>query len=164
MAEANIPVKDIDAEIAYERGVLEEIELCFQAIDRLQRAWLKSLSNGDLSLEKAHGRRCVLSVTGLKHIKYAKVFVVMPDGVRIVPLSEGVPAGTVFNTIIETPVESVVNVLKGVLSGDEDAFSKEWTRGTSRVIGERRIHDGYVFSEVFRRLASKIKKYKEVRQ
>lgn len=150
-----VPVEGVQVqdEVAYEQALVDEIDACFEALDMLQRRWLKELSNGDI--EKAQGRRCVLAVTGLHHVKYARCFQVTADGVAMVPIEGS------YNTIVQTPIQSLVAVLKGVLSGDDEAFSKEWARGTSKLIGERRIHDGIVFSEIFRKLAQKIRKYRE---
>lgn len=162
MEETGIALKEAE----WERQQLENIEACLNTLDKLQHIFLNvpssMLPKDDLSsmlpkddLAKASGRRCILGVGGLKYHSYEKFFEVSPGGVRIVPPYDN------FNTYISAPVDSVLRVLKGVLDGDTAAFSAEWARGQAKIVGERRIHDGYVFSEVFRRLALMIKRYRE---
>ena len=148
-------VVDEIAERDKESRQLADIESCLNAIERLQAAFLTQFSASDL--EKTSGRRCVLGVSGLKYHTYEKFFEVSPVGVRIVqPYEE-------FNTYIQAPLDSVLRVLKGVLAGDTSAFSSEWARGQAHIIGEKHVHDGYVFSQIFSKLAEMIKRYREMR-
>jgi len=139
-----------------EREQLDEIDRCFNLLERLQGLFLKtsSLRTGDLT--QASGRRCILGISGLKYHKYNKFFEVRPDGVTAIDPYQN------YNTYILAPIDSVLRVLKGVLDGDTSAFSAEWARGKAKLVGERRIHDGWVFGEVFRQLAEMIKKYREL--
>ena len=136
----------------WEKKQLENIDGCFRTIEQLQNLFLGQLSGGDL--EKAEGRRCVLRVSGLKHYQYEKYFEGTTAGVKIVP------PYLLPNTYIVAPVDSVYRVLNGVLNGDTAAFSSEWARGRARIVGERKLHDGYVFSEKFKKLANIIRKYR----
>lgn len=141
-------------EVLRERRQLEEIDTCFQTIAKLQGLFLNGPERRE-DLTRAAGRRCVLGISGLKYHEYRKFFEVTDSGVKIVGASEKV------NTYVEAPAESVLRVLKGVLEGDSSAFSAEWARGQARIIGERKLHDGYVFGEVFGQLARVIRRYRE---
>ena len=141
-----------------ERKQLEDIEACLSTLQRLQSLFLARPHNGNFlkaeELEQAKGRKCILGISGLKYLKYEKFFEVTPIGVNIVePYAD-------FNTYIAAPVDSVLRVLQGVLNGDTSAFTAEWARGKTRIVGARHLHDGYVFGEVFRRLAELIKRYR----
>lgn len=153
-------MEDSKAAIAtpeWEEEQLKDIEDSLNALQHLQNILLVSkeptVPSGDL--KQASGRRCVLGVVGLQHHKYEKFFEVSERGVLIVEPYDN------FNTYIAAPVDAVLRVLKGVLNGDISAFSAEWARGTTKIIGERRLHDGWIFSEVFRSLAAVIKRYRE---
>ena len=149
---------DVDIEEArWEKEQLEEIESCLDLIENLQKLFLVKdgtfLQAGDLT--KAKGRRCILGISGLKYHKYEKFFEVTPAGVHMVaPYEE-------FNTYIAAPVDSIVRVLKGVLSGETSAFTSEWARGQAKIVGSKHLHDGYVFGQIFQRLARLIKRYRE---
>ena len=142
-----------------ERQQLEEIEVCLSTLQRLQRLFLARPQNGVVlkqeELQQAKGRKCILGISELKYHRYEKFFEVTPTGVNIVqPYSD-------FNTYIAAPVDSVLRVLQGVLNGDTSVFSAEWARGKAKIVGARHLHDGFVFGEVFRRLATLIKRYRE---
>ena len=147
------------AEREHEKQQLAEIESCLSALQRLQRLFLTRPQNGIVlkkeELDQAKGRKCILGISGLRYHRYEKFFEVTPTGVNIVePYSN-------FNTYIDAPVDSVVRVLQGVLNGDTSVFSAEWARGKARIVGPKHLHDGFVFGEVFRRLATLIKRYRE---
>ena len=147
---ASAPDDVREAEI--EAQALEDIDKTLDRMDKLQRLWMRELSRGDL--EQAQGRKCVLGITGLKYHRFEKFFQVTPTGVQIVDPYEG------FNSYIEAPLDSVVRVLKGVLEGDSTIFTQEWARGIAKIRGQRRVHDGYVFNQVFARLAEMFARYK----
>ena len=140
-----------EAEI--ERQALEDIDNTLDRMDKLQRLWTRELSRGDL--EQAQGRKCVLGIVGLKYHSFQKFFEVTPTGVQIVAPYEG------FNSYIEAPLDSVTRVLKGVLDGDSTIFTQEWARGIAKIRGNRKVHDGYVFNQVFARLAEMFARYKQ---
>ena len=102
----------------------------------------------------AEGRRCILSISGLSHHQAAFFFEVTGARIRQVPRFER------YNTYISAPIDSVIRVLKGVLDGDEDAFTNEWTRGQAKLVGEHSVHDGLQFANAFRRLAGWVKRYR----
>ncbi len=140
----------IDAE--EEARLVEEINKCFATIEKLQGLFLPDISAGDHI--EAEGRKCILVMKG-EHQPYPKYFQVTTSGVKIVdPYEE-------YDTTIEAPVDSVLNVLKAVLDGKEDAFSTEWARGKCRITGSRKLHDGYIFGQVFARLAKVIQVYRK---
>lgn len=135
-----------------EERLIGEIDKCFATIEKLQSLFLSQISEGDHV--EAQGRKCVLVVKG-EHQSSSKYFEVTESGVKIVdPYIH-------YDTTIEAPVDSVLNVLKAVLDGREDAFSSEWARGRCRIIGARKLHDGYVFGQVFARLARVIQVYRK---
>ena len=142
-----------------EQRQLEEIEACLSTLQRLQKLFLSRAQNGTVlkqeELEQAKGRKCILGISGLKYHRYEKFFEVTPTGVSIVHDYSD------FNTYITAPVDSVLRVLQGVLNGDTSSFSAEWARGDAKIVGPRHLHDGFVFGEVFRRLAILIKRYRE---
>ena len=152
-------VSNTTVERGQERRQLEEIEACLATLQRLQKLFLSRTQNGTVlkkeELEQANGRKCILGISGLKYNRYEKFFEVTPTGVNIVtPYSD-------FNTYITAPVGSVLRVLQGVLNGDTSSFSAEWARGEAKIVGPRHLHDGFVFGEVFRRLATLIRRYRE---
>lgn len=105
-------------------------------------------------LKSAEGRRCILSISALKHQKADFFFEVLGARIRQVPPFDN------FNTYIAAPIDSVIRVLKGALDGDEDAFANEWSRGQAKLVGDHSVHDGLQFNEAFRRLAKLIKRYR----
>lgn len=139
-------------EAELEGQALEDIGHTLDRMDRLQRLWMKELSQGDL--EQAQGRKCVLAITGLKYHSFERYFLVTPTGVEIVEPYQG------YNSYIEAPLDSVTRVLKGVLEGDTTVFTQEWARGIAKIRGNRKVHDGVVFNQVFARLAEMFARYK----
>lgn len=136
-----------------EERIVGQVDKCFATIEKLQRLFLSQISDGD-HLE-AKGRKCILIMKGEHQPQYSKYFEVTESGVKLVDPYEN------YDTAIEAPVDSVLNVLKAVLDGREDAFSSEWARGRCRIIGARKLHDGYVFGQVFARLARVIQLYRK---
>ena len=145
-----------EAEREQERKQLEEIERCLILLQKLQSVFLSS--NGALfkqeEITQASGRRCILRISGLKYHKYEQYFEVTQTGVKVVT------PYTNPNTYIAAPIDSVLRVLQGVLNGDTSSFSSEWARGQAKIVGSKHLHDGFVFGEVFRRLATLIGRYK----
>ena len=138
----------------WEKEQLAEIDHCISAIERIQAAIFRQFTQSDVA--RASGRRCVLGITGLKYTEYKRFFEVTSNGVRVVPPNE------TFNTYIAAPVDSVLRVLKGLLNGDSSAFAAEQARGVAVLYGEHKIHDGWVFADVFARLARVMQKYRGV--
>lgn len=93
-------------------------------------------------------------ISGLSHHQVAFFFEVTGARIRQVPRFER------YNTHISAPIDSVIRVLKGVLDGDENAFSNEWARGQAKLAGDHSVHDGLQFAEAFRRLAVLVKRYR----
>ena len=141
-----------DEERAAEQRKVEELHQCFRALDDLQNAfsWLAKPDER----AAAEGRRCILSVTGLKYTPQSSIFFEVANGrVSMVdPYEE-------HSTYIVAPIESVIRVLSGVIEGDADAFSKEWAKGLASVTGQRHVHDAIQFSEAFRRFALLCRRY-----
>ena len=142
-----------DAVANAQPDLLEEIDACLRLIDVLQERWMPDLEHGDL--KSASGRRCVLQITDYDGKVHSRLFEVTEFGIKVLP-----PEGH-YNTLILAPIDAVAQVLKGVLAGDRAAFSSEWAKGRARIVGDRKLHDGFVFSEIFGRLADRIKAYRE---
>jgi len=146
-----------DAEREAESRQLEELYKCFKALDDLQTtfSWLAKPDERD----DAEGRRCILSVSGLKYNQQKSIFFEVSNGrVQMVePYEE-------YSTYIVAPIDSVIRVLSGVIEGDEDVFAKEWARGKASITGQRHVHDAIQFTEAFRRFARLCKQYRPARQ
>lgn len=135
-----------------ERQQIEQVQLLLQAFDMLAGTFA-TLATSD-ERKNAEGRRCILAITGLEHQQAAFFFEVVGAGIRQVPRFER------YNTYIGAPIDSVIRVLKGVLDGDENAFTNEWARGQAKIVGAHSLHDGLQFAEAFRRLAQLVKRYR----
>ena len=139
-------------EATIELGKIEQVKTLLEAFNMLEGTFATLATIEEL--KSAEGRRCILSITELKHQKAAFFFEVSGARIRQVPPFEN------FNTYIGAPIDSVIRVLKGVLDGDEDAFTNEWSRGQAKLVGEHSVHDGLQFNEAFRRLTRLIKRYR----
>ena len=135
-----------------ERHHLDQIRALLQALDMLQDTF-GTLATAD-ERRSAEGRACILGITGLQHQEARFFFRVEGSTIRQVAPFEH------YNTYIGAPIDSVMRVLKGVLDGDENAFTNEWTRGQAKIVGKHSIHDGMQFAEAFRRVALLIKRYR----
>lgn len=140
----------------WEHDNLVEIEDCLSTITRLQGLLFRASDPARQDLVQAQGRKCVLAIAGLKYFEYKRMFEVSERGVSIIDADDAP------NTYIVAPIDSVLRVLKGTLNGDSRAFSSEWARGKAKLIGARRLHDGFVFSEIFSQFARSIAKYKGI--
>lgn len=105
-------------------------------------------------LRSAEGRRCILSIRGLQYHKADFFFEVVDAGIHQVQPFEK------FNTYIAAPIDSVTRVLKGMLEGDEHAFTKEWARGQAKLVGDYSVHDGLQFDLACRRFARLLNRYR----
>ena len=123
-----------------------------EAFDLLEGTFA-TLATGE-ERRSAEGHRCILAITGLSHHQLAFFFEVTGARIRQVPRFER------YNTYIGAPIDSVIRVLKGVLDGDENAFTNEWARGQAKIIGDHSVHDGLQFAAAFRRLAGLVKRYR----
>jgi hypothetical protein len=135
-----------------ERTKIEEVQALLKAFDLLEGTFATLATAAERS--SAEGRRCILSISGLSHHQAAFFFEVTGARIRQVPRFER------YNTFVSAPIDSVIRVLKGVLDGDENAFSNEWTRGQAKLVGDHSLHDGLQFAEAFRRLAGLVKRYR----
>ena len=139
-------------EAAIELAKIEQVQTLLEAFNMLEGTFATLATSEEL--KSAEGRRCILSISGLKHQKAAFFFEVLGARIRQVEPFEN------YNTYIGAPIDSVIRVLKGVLDGDEDAFANEWSRGQAKLVGEHSVHDGLQFNEAFRRLTRLIKRYR----
>ena len=132
---------------------LQEVEALLRAFDILQDAFSSMTSQEDR--QQAEGRRCVIGTTGLKYHKKAFYFEVVGSRLSQVDPYEK------YNTLILAPLDTIIAVLKGTLSGDENAFVDEWRRGRAKLVGDHSIHDGDQFQKAFQRLAWVAKRYRQ---
>ena len=139
-------------ELDAEQLKIEQVQALLKAFDLLEGTFATLGTAAERT--SAEGRRCILSISGLKHHQAAFFFEVTGARIRQVPRFEH------YTTHIAAPIDSVIRVLKGVLDGDENAFDNEWARGQAKLIGEHSIHDGLQFADAFRRLAGLIKRYR----
>ena len=154
MATSN-PVGTTDrdpAAVAAEAGKLKEVQDLLQALDIMQTTFA-GLANPE-EKQAAEGRKCILHITGLKYHEVKFFFAV--EGFQI----HQVDAFAKYNTYIGAPLDSVVRVLNGTIHGDESCFSREWSRGEARIVGDYSVHDGLQFREAFKRIARLIGRYR----
>ena len=104
-----------------------------------------------VEFEVAKGRRCVLAVKAQDTVITKYFFEVSPAGITLVS------AYGEYNTLIVAPLEGVLRVFIGLLYGWESVFASEWARGEAQVFGERHLHDAWMFSDVFKRLARMVR-------
>lgn len=140
-------------EQAEEAQKIAELEDCLQALDVLQKAFL-SLTTAT-EVKEIERRRCIVGISGLKHHTAAYFFEVKGGRIARVP-----PYAT-YNTYISAPLDTVLNVLKGVLAGDEDCFSNEWAKGNAVIRGDKHVHDGVMFGQAFKRVAVMVNRYRQ---
>ena len=139
-------------ELNAEQLKIGQVQALLKAFDLLEGTFATLATAAERS--SAEGRRCILSISGLKHHQAAFFFEVTGARIRQVPRFEH------YTTHIATPIDSVIRVLKGVLDGDENAFSNEWARGQAKLVGKHSVHDGLQFAEAFRRLARLVGRYR----
>mgnify|MGYP001614729860 CR=1 FL=1 len=141
-------------ELDAEREKVAQVQTLLKAFDLLEGTFATLATAAERS--SAEGRRCILSISGLKYHQATFFFEVTGARIHQVPRFEG------YTTHIAAPIDSVIRVLKGVLDGDENAFSNEWARGQAKLVGEHSVHDGLQFAEAFRRLAGLIRRYRSL--
>lgn len=104
----------------------------------------------------AEGKKCILSVTGLRYHQEIIFFEVTELSIKSVEPFES------FNTWIEADVGAILKVLRGLLSGKEDAFSESLGSDSVKIRGKKTYHDMVIFNEIFNTLAAHIRKFKEI--
>lgn len=135
-----------------EAATLAELRDCLQAVTIYQETFPGLVKR--FEPHEAEGRRCILRLTGMLHHRDMDLYCQVVGGViRWVE-----PYGN-HNALIEAPLDIVVRVLRRTLDGDENAFADAWATGRARIRGPRRMHDGMIFTDVFRRLARMIRPY-----
>jgi hypothetical protein len=141
-----------ETEIAAERDKIKQVQALLNAFDLLGGAFATLASTNEL--KSAEGRRCIVSISGLKHHQAAFFFEVSGTKIlQVQPFED-------FTTFISAPIDTVIRVLKNAFEGDENAFINEWARGQAKIVGKHSVHDALQFHEAFRRLARLIKRYR----
>ena len=139
------------AAVEAEAKQLKELQDLLQALDLMQGAFAALANPGEK--EAAEGRRCILHITDLKYHDLKFFFAV--EGFQIRQVDPFVK----YNTYIGAPLDSVIRVFKGMTVGDESCFSREWSKGAARIVGDYSVHDGLQFREGFKRFARYIGRY-----
>jgi len=104
---------------------------------------------------EAEGRRCVLSVTGLRFHDLTLYFTVSQLSVKVSPPFES------YDTFVQVPLSTINELLGRTLAGDKGAFGDILASGQARIIGPHAPHDMIVWESVFDELASNIARLRQ---
>lgn len=104
---------------------------------------------------EAEGKKCVLSVTGLKYHQEVVFLEVTELSIKNTEPFEN------FDTWIEADISVIIKVLRNLLSGREDVLSEAFGSNSVKVRGKKTYHDMAIFSEVTNTLSSHIRKFRE---
>lgn len=99
---------------------------------------------------EAEGRKCVLSVAGLRFHEVTLYFVISQLSVKVSPPFEG------YDTFVQAPLSVINELLARVLSGEKGAFGDVLASGQGRIVGPHAPHDMMVWESVFDELAANI--------
>lgn len=116
---------------------------------------IRSILKGRYSPEEmleAEGKRCVISVTGLRYHEVIVYFQI--TGLSIVEVE---PYEN-FDTFISAPLSVVNQFLARVLSGDENAFGDLAAGNNVKFRGKKTFYDLSAFQEIATTLAKNIKR------
>ena len=105
---------------------------------------------------EAEGKRCVISVRGLKYHDLVLFFQVSGLSIKRVEPYEG------YDTYIEAPIKIINLFLARILSGDEEAFGDLITGNDVKIRGPHTFHDIHIFEDATRLLAQNIRQLKGV--
>jgi len=105
---------------------------------------------------EAEGKRCVISVRGLRFHDLVIFFQVSGLSVQQVEPFDS------YDTFIEAPIKVINLFLARVLSGDEEAFGDLITGNDVKIRGPHTFHDIAIFEDTTRTLAQNIKQLKGV--
>ena len=143
-----------------EKEALDELRSLVERIRKFEEPVRKMLLRkypAERAME-AEGKKAVLSVTGLRYHEEVIFLEISELSIKNVePFDE-------FDTWIEADVGTVLRVLRGLLSGQNDAFSEALGSNTVKIRGRKTYHDMAIFSEVFNELAASIRKFKSLRE
>lgn len=103
-------------------------------------------------LVEAEGRKCVLSISGLRYHQVHIFFTVSQLSIKQTPPFEG------YDTFVQTPLSVITDLLERVLSGEKAAFADVMASGRGKVIGPHAPHDMMVWGDVFDELADNIRR------
>lgn len=104
---------------------------------------------------EAEGKKCVLSVTGLKYHQEVVFLEVTELSIKNKEPFEN------FDTWIEADISVIIKVLRNLLSGKEDVLSEAFGSNSVKVRGKKTYHDMAIFSEVTNTLSAHIRKFRE---
>jgi len=105
---------------------------------------------------EAEGKRCVISVRGLKYHDLILFFQISGLSLKQVEPYES------YDTYIEAPIKVINLFLARILSGDEEAFGDLITGNDVKIRGPHTFHDIAIFEDATRTLAQNIKQLKQV--
>lgn len=103
-------------------------------------------------MTEAEGKRCVISISGLKFHDLTLFFEVSNLSLKQVNPYEG------YDTYLQAPLKTVIVFLQRTLSGDGSAFSDLAGSNEVKIRGSRTYHDILVFSDACEILASNIRR------
>ena len=109
-------------------------------------------------LAEAEGRKCVLSISGLRFHEVSYFFVISQLSVKISHPFEG------YDTHVQAPLSAVNELLERILSGQggEGAFSDMVASGKGKVVGPHAVHDIMVWEDVFGELTKNIGRLRQL--
>lgn len=134
-----------------EAAQIMELDRCLAGLKQLAAIFKRVASTEEL--KAAEGKRCILAISGLRFHTKSYYFQVTGTSIEVVNPYED------YNTLILAPIESVINVLKGLAAGNKWAFSEERARGKAVIRGSHSLHDAYAISEAFKRFAALASRY-----
>lgn len=149
---------DLDLARQIEEQAINKLTRYLAAFRRFEKP-LASMLRRKYSPEEileAEGKRCVISVRGLKYHDLVLFFQISGLSIKEVEPYEG------YDTYLETPIKIINLFLARVLSGDEEAFGDLITGNDVKIRGPHTYHDIHVFEEGTRLLAQNIKQLKRV--
>ena len=127
----------------------------FKKFERPLGMLLKRKYNPEEIVE-AEGKRCVISITGLKHHDLTLFFEVSNLSLKQVDPYER------YDTFIQSPLRLIIVFLQRTLSGDGSAFSDLAGSNDVKIRGSRTYHDILVFSDACEVLAANIRRLRSV--
>jgi len=142
-----------------ERDAIERLTRYMDILQKFERPLVMMMraKYNESELLEADGKKCVISVTGLKFHELTLYFQISGMSIKQVKPYEG------GDTFIQAPIWVVNSFLSRVLSGEGTAFADLVSGGDVKFRGNRSYHDLKVFNDVCDHLAENIKRLREAR-
>lgn len=139
-----------------EANALDELHSLVNRIRKFEAPFRKILLRkypSERTLE-AEGKKCILSVTGLRYHQEVIFFEVSELSIKSIEPFES------FDTWIEIDLPTLLTVLKNVLSGREDVLGDAFGSNSVKVRGSKTYHDMSVFSEIAGELSRAVRRFR----